>query len=237
MIIYPAIDIKDGKCVRLVQGDFNDVTIYSENPVKMALKWEEAGAKYLHVVDLDGAKYGSAKNLEVISRITSKLEIPVQLGGGIRTIDAIEKVFNKGICRVILGTSAVKNPELVKKALSQYGDKIIIGIDAKNGAVAINGWENTSDFNAIQFALKMEEMGAETFIYTDISRDGMLAGPNLKAMTKMIEAVNVDVIASGGVSKIQDIVDLKKTGVSGVIIGKALYTKNIDLKQAIQYAI
>ena len=237
MVIYPAVDIKDGKCVRLVRGDFKDVTIYSEDPVDMALKWEKFGAEGLHVVDLDGAKYGNTKNLDVIERIASKLSIPVQLGGGLRTIEAIETVLSKGIGRVILGTSAVKNPELVKKALLLYGDKIIIGIDAKNGAVAINGWEKTSDYTSVQFALKMESMGAKTFIYTDISRDGMLAGPNLEAMKEMAEAVNVDVIASGGVSKAQDIIELKKTGVSGVIIGKALYTNNIDLKQAIEYAM
>ncbi|HHX18089.1 MAG TPA: 1-(5-phosphoribosyl)-5-[(5-phosphoribosylamino)methylideneamino]imidazole-4-carboxamide isomerase [Clostridium sp.] len=234
MIIYPAVDIKDGRCVRLVQGEFDKVTIYSEDPVEMALKWEGLGAEYLHVVDLDGARTGETQNISITSEIASKVKMPIQLGGGIRSIEIIEKVISKGIQRVILGTSAVKNPDLVKKAIEIYKEKIVIGIDAKDGMVAIDGWENTSDFTAIDFASKMVELGAKTIIYTDIARDGMLTGPNLIAMREMAQSVDAEIIASGGVSSLKDIKDLKETGVSGVIVGKALYTGDLDLKEAIK---
>lgn len=236
MIIYPAIDIKDGKCVRLVQGKFTDVTVYAENPVEMALKFEAMGAQYLHMVDLDGARLGEPQNIPVISEVAVKLGIPVQLGGGIRSIEMIEIIMCKGIHRLILGTSAVKDPELVKRALKTFESNIAIGIDAKNGMVAIEGWEKTSDFTAIEFARKMQDLGAKTFIYTDISRDGMLAGPNLKAMEDMIRAVDIEVIASGGVKTVEDIRNLKNIGAAGAIVGKALYTGDVDLKQAIEIA-
>ncbi|MCX7709817.1 MAG: 1-(5-phosphoribosyl)-5-[(5-phosphoribosylamino)methylideneamino]imidazole-4-carboxamide isomerase [Clostridia bacterium] len=236
MILYPAIDMKDGKCVRLLQGRFDEVTVYSENPVEMAEKWESTGAQYLHVVDLDGARSGEPKNLTVVSEIASKLKIPVQLGGGIRTMETIQSILGKGIERVILGTSAVKSPELVKEALKTYGNRIVIGIDAKDGMVAIEGWEKTSDFTAVDFAKKMRDLGAKTIIYTDIATDGMLAGPNLKAMEEIVKATGIDIIASGGVSKVEDIKNLKGTGVAGAIIGKALYTGNIDLKEALEAA-
>ena len=236
MIIYPAVDVKDGRCVRLVQGEFDKVTVYSDDPVEMALKWESMGAQYLHVVDLDGARTGRSCNIPIISEMAVKIGIPVQLGGGIRTIENIETILCKGIHRVILGTSAVKDPDLVKQALENFGDSIVVGIDAKDGMVAIEGWAKTSKFTAIGFARKMEELGAKTIIYTDIARDGMLSGPNLKAMEEMANAVNVEVIASGGVSDINDIKDLKKVGVRGVIVGKALYTGDLDLKEAIEVA-
>jgi len=236
MIIYPAVDVKEGRCVRLVQGEFDKVTVYSDNPVEMALKWEQLGAQYLHVVDLDGARTGHVQNIPTISEMAVKLGIPLQMGGGIRTIEMIETILWKGIHRVILGTSAVKDPNLVKNALKSFGDSIAIGIDAKDGMVAIEGWAKTSEFTAIGFAKKMEELGAKTIIYTDISRDGMLAGPNLKAMEEMVNAVGIEVIASGGVSNIDDIKNLKEVGVSGVIVGKALYTGDLDLKEAIEVA-
>lgn len=234
MIIYPAVDIKDGRCVRLVQGEFDKVTVYSEEPLQMALKWESLGAEYLHVVDLDGARTGETQNISITSEIAAKLKIPVQLGGGIRSIEVIEKLISKGIKRVILGTSAVKNPDLVKQAVEAFKESIVIGIDAKDGKVAIDGWEKTSEFTAIDFANKMVELGAKTIIYTDISRDGMLIGPNLAAMREMAQTVDAEIIASGGVSSLQDIKDLKETGVSGVIVGKALYTGDLDLKEAIK---
>jgi len=236
MIIYPAVDVKEGRCVRLVQGEFDKVTVYSDNPVEMALKWEQLGAQYLHVVDLDGARTGHVQNIPTISEMAVKLGIPLQMGGGIRTIEMIETILCKGIHRVILGTSAVKDPNLVKNALKSFGDSIAIGIDAKDGMVAIEGWAKTSEFTAKGFAKKMEELGAKTIIYTDISRDGMLAGPNLKAMEEMVNAVGIEVIASGGVSNIDDIKNLKEVGVSGVIVGKALYTGDLDLKEAIEVA-
>lgn len=232
MIIYPAIDIIDGKCVRLQQGSYSDVTIFGNDPVEMALKWEQQGAKYLHVVDLDGARSGNSDNSEVIRQIACKLSIPVQLGGGIRSLDTIENILSYGVSRVILGTSAVNNQDMLKTALKEYKDKIAVGIDAKDGMVAIHGWEKTSDFTAIEFAKKVEELGAKTVIYTDISRDGMLQGPNLAAMSEMAKVVKIEVIASGGVSCLKDIVNLNVTGVKGVIVGKALYTGNIDLTEA-----
>lgn len=234
MIIYPAVDVREGKCVRLTQGEFNKETVYSDNPVEMALRWEKMGAQYLHVVDLDGARTGKAQNIAVISEMAVKMGIPVQLGGGIRTIEMIETILCKGIERVILGTSAVKDPELVKRAVKTFENNVVIGIDAKDGMVAIEGWEKTSEFKAIEFAKKMEDLGAKTIIYTDISRDGMLNGPNLKAMEDMVKAVKIDIIASGGVGKIEDIKNLKEVGVSGAIVGRALYTGDVDLKQAIE---
>ncbi|AUG58941.1 1-(5-phosphoribosyl)-5-[(5-phosphoribosylamino)methylideneamino]imidazole-4-carboxamide isomerase [Acetivibrio saccincola] len=234
MIIYPAVDIKDGRCVRLLQGEFDKVTVYSDDPLEMALKWESLGAEYLHVVDLDGARTGEPKNISITSKIAAKLNIPVQLGGGIRSIETIEKVISMGIRRVILGTSAVKNPDLVKQAVENFRENIVIGIDAKDGKVAIDGWEKTSEFTAIDFANKMVELGAKTIIYTDISRDGMLTGPNLDAMREMAQSVDAEIIASGGVSNLKDIKNLKETGVSGVIVGKALYTGNVDLQEAIK---
>lgn len=236
MIIYPAIDVKDGKCVRLIQGHFNDVTVYSDNPVDMALKFEKMGAQYIHVVDLDGARLGDPRNIGVINDMAVKLGIPLQMGGGIRTIEMMEIVLSRGIHRVILGTSAVKNPELVKKSVRIFENSVAVGIDARDGMVAIEGWAKTSEFTAIGFAKKMQELGAKTIIYTDISRDGMLSGPNLKAMEEMVRAVDIEVIASGGVKCLDDIKNLKETGVSGVIVGKALYTGDIDLQEAIRLA-
>ena len=236
MIIYPAIDVKDGRCVRLVQGKFNDVTVYSDNPVEMALKWERLGAQYLHIIDLDGARTGEPQNIATISEMAVKLGIPVQVGGGIRSIEMIEIILCKGIQRLILGTSAVRNPELVKSALKNFENNVVIGIDAKDGMVAIEGWAKTSEFTAVEFAKRMEDLGAKTIIYTDIARDGMLSGPNLKAMEEMVKAVHIDVIASGGVSKLEDIRNLKEIGMPGVIVGKAIYTGDVDLVEAIEIA-
>lgn len=236
MIIYPAIDIKDGKCVRLAQGKFEKVTVYSDAPVNMALTWESLGAEYLHIVDLDGARTGTPQNISIISEMGVKLGIPIQLGGGIRTIEAIEMALSKGVNRVILGTSAVKDEQLVKKAIESFGTNIAIGIDAREGMVAIEGWVKTSKFSAMEFAKKMENLGVKTLIYTDISKDGMLKGPNLKALSNMVEHVDLEVIASGGISSIEDIKNLKEIGVPGLIIGKALYTEDIDLREAIKIA-
>ncbi|HEX2944408.1 MAG TPA: 1-(5-phosphoribosyl)-5-[(5-phosphoribosylamino)methylideneamino]imidazole-4-carboxamide isomerase [Clostridia bacterium] len=236
MIIYPAIDIKDGRCVRLVQGKFSDVTVYSDHPVDMAVKFEQMGAQYIHVVDLDGARLGTPQNIAVASEMAVRVGIPIQLGGGIRTIETMEIILCKGIERIILGTSAVNDQELVKKAVQSFGNNLAVAIDAKDGLVAIEGWAKTSSFTAVGFARKMEELGAKVIIYTDISRDGMLKGPNLKAMEEMVKAVNIDVIASGGVTSIQDIKNLKDIGVSGAIVGKALYTGDVDLKEAIEVA-
>jgi phosphoribosylformimino-5-aminoimidazole carboxamide ribotide isomerase len=236
MKIYPAIDIKEGKCVRLRQGRYDDVTVYSDNPIDAAIEWKRLGAGYLHIVDLDGAKAGEGENYTIIIDIVKKIGIPVQLGGGIRSIETVKRLLDAGLRRVILGTAAVKNAELVKRAVDMFDDRIVVGIDARRGAAAVEGWEKNSGVDAVELAKAVENMGVRTIIYTDIERDGMLEGPNLKAMGKIIGNVNIEVIASGGVSSLQDIIDLKNTGASGVIIGKALYTGNIDLKDALEIA-
>ncbi|NLB78507.1 MAG: 1-(5-phosphoribosyl)-5-[(5-phosphoribosylamino)methylideneamino]imidazole-4-carboxamide isomerase [Clostridiaceae bacterium] len=233
MIIYPAIDIRGGKCVRLTQGRYDDITIFSDDPVNMALQFQNAGAKYLHVVDLDGAR-GDTDNRGIISRIAKELSIPVQTGGGIRTMADIEAVLEFGISRVILGTTAVKNPEMVNEAVKKYGSHIAVGIDAKDGFVAIEGWEKTSAVKAVEHAKNMESMGVQTIIYTDIATDGMLSGPNLFAMSEMIKKVNMEVIASGGVSSLKDIRHLNEIGAAVVIVGKAIYTGDVDLKKALE---
>ena len=218
------------------QGRFDDVTVYSDDPVEVARSFEQAGAGFLHVVDLDGARLGSPQNTGIISCMANSVGIPVQMGGGVRTTKTIEMLLDLGTKRVILGTSAVNDPMLVKEAAARFGGGIAVAVDARDGFVATEGWARTSGFTAVGFAKKMEELGARVIIYTDISRDGMLKGPNLKAMEKMVKAVGIDVIASGGVTDIQDIKNLKDAGVAGVIIGKALYTGNIDLGEAIAAA-
>lgn len=233
MIIYPAIDIRGGKCVRLTQGRYEDMTVFSDDPEAMALQFQKDGAQYIHVVDLDGAR-GESSNRELISRMAGRVSVPIQTGGGIRTMKDIELVLESGIARVILGTSAVQNPELVAQAALRYGNRIAVGIDARDGRVAIEGWEKTSDLKAVEFAKVMETIGVKTIIYTDIATDGMLSGPNLAAMAEMAEHVKLEVIASGGVSSIEDLLNLKKTGVQGAIVGKALYTGALNLKDAIR---
>lgn len=233
MVIYPAIDLRDGKCVRLVRGDFDRTTVYSDDPVQMAKKWEACGARWLHVVDLDGARQENSNNRAVICEIAKALSIPVQTGGGIRTMEDIEALLSAGISRVILGTVAVQNPDFVARAAESFGDKIAVGIDAKDGYAAISGWEEVSNRKAVELARQMKKIGIRHIIYTDIATDGMLKGPNLAAMEEMAEAFGNGVIASGGVGCVEDLVSLSKTGVSGAIVGKALYTGSVDLHQAI----
>lgn len=236
MRIYPAIDIKDGKCVRLFKGRFDDVTVYGDSPAEMAKKWESQGGEYIHVVDLDGALKGHGVNAEKIKEICESVNVPVQTGGGIRSMADIEAKLACGISRVIIGTKAVSDSEFIKEAVKKYGDKIVIGIDAKDGMVAVEGWEKTSDFTAVEFSKKMADLGVKTIVYTDIATDGTLAGPNVEAMREMAAAVDADIIASGGVGSLEDILSLKDTGVEGVIVGKALYTDRVDLKEAIEKA-
>lgn len=233
MIIYPAIDIRGGKCVRLIQGRYDDITIFSDNPVSMAKQFQNAGAKYIHVVDLDAAR-GEGNNREIIRQIAQAISVPVQTGGGIRTMEDIDTVLGFGIDRVIIGTAAVKSPEMVEEAVKKYGKHIAVGIDAKDGFVAIEGWEKTSSIKASELAIKMEAMGVSTIIYTDIATDGMLSGPNLFAMADMVKRVKMDVIASGGVSSTKDILLLKERDLAGVIVGKAIYTGDVDLVQALK---
>ena len=234
MRIYPAIDIKDGKCVRLLRGSFSDVTIYGDNPAEMALKWAELGGEYIHVVDLDGALKGHGVNADAIKAICNAVSVPVQTGGGIRTMSDIEAKLNCGISRVIIGTKAVSDANFVKEAVREYGDKIVIGIDAKNSMVAIEGWEKTSDYRAVEFAKMMEDIGVKTIVYTDIATDGTLMGPNVEAMSEMVKSTNMNIIASGGIGSIEHIKSLVQTGVEGVITGRALYTGNISLPDAIK---
>ena len=235
MIVIPAIDLKDGKCVRLLQGKKDEVTVYSDDPAEMARQWEGLGAELLHVVDLDGAFTGEQKNFDKIRAIREAISIPIELGGGIRDIERIEKLIDLGVDRTIIGTSAAKNPDVVKEACGKFPGQVLVGIDAKDGMVAVKGWVEVTEFEAIGFAKNMEGLGAAGIIYTDISRDGMLTGPNIDAMAKMVESVEIPVIASGGVSKIEDIESLMQIeNLWGVITGKALYSGAMDLKNAIE---
>ena len=239
MIIYPAIDIRGGRCVRLTEGRFDAETVFADDPAEMALKWAGLGAEFLHLVDLDGALAGEGKYVPVIQRILKSVSIPVQLGGGIRNLETIEKLLELGVTRLILGSAAVKNPELVAEACKKYPGHIAVGIDAKNGEVAIEGWGQGSGVAATELAKKMASFGVETIIYTDISRDGMLSGVNVETTAALARACGVPIIASGGVASLDDIRRVKAVegdGVQGCIIGKAIYTGAVDLKEALALA-
>lgn len=238
MLIIPAIDLKDGFCVRLVQGKKDEVTKYSNDPVSIALKWQLCGAKLLHIVDLDGAFSGHQKNYESIISIRKATNILIQVGGGIRSMSHIDLLISSGIHRVILGTVAIENPELVKEAVRKYPGRILVGIDAKDSKVAIRGWIQSTEFDAFDLALKMQDYGVAGLIYTDITRDGMLTGPNFEAIQKMVDILELPVIASGGISSIDDIKRLLEVKrLWGIIIGKALYSGRIDLEEAIKIAL
>ena len=233
MKLYPAIDLKDGKCVRLLQGDYNEVTVYGENPGEMAKKWEYLGGDFLHIVDLDGAKAGKEINGEAIRQIVEAINIPIELGGGIRSIEDISLQLSRGVNRVILGSAAIKNRALVKEALDTFGpDKIVVGVDAKGGMVAVEGWLEVTDTSALTFCQELEKMGVQTVIYTDIAKDGMMQGPNIEETEKLVKETHLDIVASGGVSSLEDLKALEKIGVYGAIIGKAIYTGAIDLEEA-----
>ena len=234
MRLYPAIDIKNGQCVRLRQGVFQDTTIYSEKPYRVAEQFEADGAAYLHVVDLDGALRGAGVNEEAIVKILESVHIPVEVGGGIRTIRDMEHLLELGVARVILGTKAVESAVFVKEALQRFGaDSIVIGIDAKDGMAVVHGWETVSSIEAVKLAMQMKELGAKHMIYTDIAKDGMLAGPNLSQTQRIVAAAGSGVIASGGVSSLEDLEALARIGVEGAVLGKALYEKKVDLKSAV----
>lgn len=236
MILFPAIDIRNGRCVRLTEGKFECETIFAEDPAEMAVRWADAGAEYLHVVDLDGALAGQSSNTEVIKRILAKVKIPVQVGGGIRTLANIENMLALGVTRVILGSVAVRDPELVREACQKFPGQVVVGIDAKNGEVAVEGWGIGGGIGAVELAKKMAAVGVEHIIFTDISRDGMLSGVNVEATAELAKASGVKVIASGGVSSLADIKALQAhaaDGIEGCIIGKAIYTGALDLKEAL----
>ncbi len=236
MLILPAIDLRNGKCVNLVQGRAGEETIFSDHPVKMAMQWQQEGAEYLHLVDLDGAFGAEVDNLHIVKEIVEVLQIPAQLGGGIRTMERLESVLGLGVTRAILGTAALKNPSLVEAACREYGPRIAVGIDAKDGMVATEGWLDISEKPALAFAKEMEDCGVQTIIYTDIKSDGMLQGPNLETTRAIADAVSVNIIASGGITSLQDVQALKAVGVYGAIVGRALYTGALALTNAISVA-
>ncbi|WP_242217134.1 1-(5-phosphoribosyl)-5-[(5-phosphoribosylamino)methylideneamino]imidazole-4-carboxamide isomerase [Bacillus cereus group sp. BfR-BA-01380] len=234
MKIFPAIDVKNGRCVRLYQGKFQQETVMNENPVAQALLFEQLGARALHIVDLDGAVAGRSENLSVIEDICKAVRIPVQVGGGIRSIAAIETLLSVGVMKVILGTSALYDRIFLEVAVRLYGGKIIVGIDAKNGYVATRGWLDVSEMSYIQLAKEMEEVGVQTLIFTDISRDGTLTGPNFEQLQKLKDEVSLQIVASGGVSSLADVEKLQDMDLYGAIIGKALYDKKVMLEEALQ---
>ncbi|GAC1400887.1 MAG: 1-(5-phosphoribosyl)-5-[(5-phosphoribosylamino) methylideneamino]imidazole-4-carboxamide isomerase [Ktedonobacteraceae bacterium] len=239
MIILPAIDIKDGQCVRLYQGDYAKTTVYDSDPVQIAMRWHKAGAKWLHVVDLDGAMQGYPVNIDLLKRVRAATHSYIEVGGGLRSMEHIEQVFETGIERVILGTVAITNRELLQEALARYGDRIAVGLDARDGKVAIAGWLETSGIAAIDLAIELSMIGVRRFIYTDIARDGALVGPNIESIGHMQEVITqaahtYSLIASGGVSSLADLHVLAAMGVEGAIVGKALYTGDIDLRAAIR---
>lgn len=233
MKIFPAIDIINGECVRLTQGDYNEVTVFDKDPIKVAIKWQDEGGKFLHIVDLDGAKKGISINDETIKKMVEVLKIPIEIGGGIRTLEDIDKKLSMGVNRVILGSAAVKNPEIIKEAILKYGpEKVVVGIDAKKGYICINGWIEKTNILALDFCHELEKMGVKYVIYTDIAKDGMMEGPNISETKELIEKTNLKIIASGGIKDFDDIKALKNINAYGVIIGKALYLGNIKIKDA-----
>ncbi len=233
MQIYPAIDIKDGRAVRLRQGLAADVTDYG-TPAEAAMDWKTQGATYLHVVDLDGAFEGKGRNLPLVAEIVRETGLPVELGGGIRTMEDIEARLSLGVARVILGTVALTDPDLVRRACARYPGRIACGIDAKDGRVAVRGWVEASDVDPVALALRMKDAGVLDVIYTDIRRDGMQTGPNVEATAELVRRTGLRVIGSGGVGKIQDLYDLRDAGCAGAIVGKALYNGNFTLAQALR---
>lgn len=239
MTIFPAIDLRGGKCVRLFKGDFDQETVFSDQPAEVAQQWQAQGAQFLHLVDLDGARAGHSENLATVREILTAVTIPVELGGGIRTLENIDEVLALGVRRVILGSVAVRDPELVAAACAKYGDRIVVGIDAKDGIVAVDGWGVSGDVDVITLAKRMKQAGVRTIIYTDISRDGTLAGVNVEATAKLARESGVHVVASGGVRDVRDIEALKpyeKDGIEGVIVGKSIYTGSLSLPEALAIA-
>ncbi len=239
MEVIPAVDLMDGKCVRLSQGKFDQVTVFADNPVEMALKWESEGASRLHVVDLNGSRVGAPAETDTIRRITASVNIPVQVGGGIRHLESARLLLDLGVDRVIIGTSAALDPELSGAIFEELGDHAVLGVDARDGQVAVKGWEETTSEEAVAFAVRMQKLGARRVIYTDISRDGMMQGANIEAMRRMAVALDIPVIASGGVTSLEDIRrlrDIEIDGVEGAILGKALYLGVLSLPEAIAEA-
>ena len=236
MQIWPAIDIRAGRCVRLIQGDYEQETVYGNSPADMAIRWVADGATGLHLVDLDGAKTGKSENFEAIAKIAEQVKVPIQVGGGIRDAEIITRYLEIGIRRIVLGTKAFKDPDWASEISRKFPGTILIGLDSRDGKVATDGWMETSETADVDFALKMSQQPIAGIIYTDISKDGMLAGPNFDAMEKMNNQVNVPVIASGGVTTTSDISRLSSLGLAGCVVGRALYEGKLTLGQAIDAA-
>ncbi|MCI6957418.1 MAG: 1-(5-phosphoribosyl)-5-[(5-phosphoribosylamino)methylideneamino]imidazole-4-carboxamide isomerase [Candidatus Faecousia sp.] len=236
MYIYPAIDLYGGKAVRLLKGDYARMTVYSDDPVSVARDFAAAGASHIHLVDLEGAKTGKPANLDTIARIVETTHLFAEVGGGIRDMETVESYLSIGVSRVILGTAAVNNPDFLKAALRKYGDKIAVGVDLKDGYVAIKGWTETSDLQAEDFFGKMQSLGVKTIICTDISRDGAMKGTNRELYRELSEKFDMALIASGGVSSLEDVTALAAMQLHGAIIGKAYYIGAVDLKQAVEAA-
>ena len=234
MIIFPAIDIKDKKCVRLTQGDFDKVNVYGEDPSLMAKKWADDGAEFIHVLNLNGSRDEIGINDETLSKVAKSVDVPIQVGGGIRDEKRVKELLDLGINRVIVGTMAIENKELLKELIEKYkADKIVVSIDAKNGKVATHGWEKVSDIDSVDLCKELEQIGVKTIVYTDISKDGMLEGPNFDIYKELSQKTSLDIIASGGVTSIDDVKRLLDMNMYGAIIGKALYDNRIDLKEVL----
>jgi len=233
MILYPAIDIRGGRCVRLIEGDFDRETAYDSDPSSAARRWVEAGAEWLHVVDLDGAVAGIPVNREAVAQIRASVDVSIQLGGGLRRLTDLEEAFDVGVDRVILGTIALRDPELVSCAVARWGDRIAVALDARDGRLATDGWLGQTDSSAVEVAQRLAEKCVRHFVYTDIRRDGTLSGPNLAALDELIEKVYADVIASGGIASLDDIKAVAAAGATGAIVGRALYDGRIDLGEAL----
>ena len=236
MLIFPAIDLYEGKAVRLYKGDYKQMTVYSENPIEIAIEFEKAGATCIHMVDLEGAKSGETPNIETIKKIASGTSLFTEVGGGIRNIETVSKYLDAGIDRVILGTAAVKDEAFLKEAVLKYGERVAVGVDIKDGKVAIHGWQEKSELDAMEFCKKLEQIGVKTVICTDISKDGAMQGTNHALYKEMSEKFSLDIIASGGVSSIEDVKKLAKLNIYGAIIGKAYYIGAIDIKEAVREA-
>ena len=234
MNIFPAIDLYDKKAVRLYKGNYQEMTVYSENPIEIAYDFESKGAKFIHMVDLEGAKNGTTPNIDIVKEVATKTSLFVEIGGGIRNIETVEKYLNAGVSRVILGTSAVTDEEFLKEAVSKYQEKIAVGADVKDGYIAIKGWIEKSEYSLDEFLSKMQKLGVKTVICTDISKDGAMKGTNLALYKELSEKYSLDIVASGGVSTIDDIKALREMNLYGAIIGKAYYIGAIDLKEAIE---
>ena len=234
MELIPAIDLIDGKCVRLYQGDYTQETVYAEDPVEVALRWENLGASRIHIVDLDGARSGNPDNLTVVERIVSAVQVPVQMGGGVRTLDTARRILDTGVHRVMLGTVAVRDPQIVHDVCAQFGSEaVVVAVDSKDGQVAVSGWTSASQIQATDLVASMMEAGVQTFLCTDISRDGTLSGPNYDLMHDLVQVAGKGIIAAGGIASIQHLQRLTDTGVGAAVIGKALYTADIDLHEAV----